>query len=204
MLLIRKHKATGNEQAAFSEWFHLAHQLSTPQALFVAGKVIASTNQYDEPGYSYTLTEPVGQNFNPAFAPAYTPTEMLALGIFGGKYLNDDLLEYPMEWFLSARVSLLKPNYSLNAMPGSQSNLPRSAWAEKGWLTKEDGKGWFQWYCRYYLGRRIEAEDQRQITRWRAFVRHAGQVRANCQIGDLQCRPRQRQALLQWSHEFTI
>lgn len=153
-------------------------------------------------GYSYVLTAPEGADFDPSFAPFYTPAEMLRMGVFEGKYCNDCRDELPDAWFEKAKLSD-KPDPSLNYF-NIKSRQPLSTWREKGWIIGPDPRGWFQWYCRYYMGRRLPEVDAKQIGRWRAFSRHAGQIRANCDPGDVFCRPRQRQALLQWSYDPLI
>lgn len=148
--------------------------------------------------YSYQLAAPVGQNFSVDFSPELTPAEMLGLGVFEGKYLNDCRNEFPNEWFVGARLSD-KPDIMQNCFH-IKSRLPLCEWKRRGWILEPDPRGWFQWYCRYYLGRRIPEIDAIQIKRWRSFKRHKAQVEKNCFIGDMNCRPRQRQALLQWAY----
>ena len=149
--------------------------------------------------YRYTRSQPVGRNFAPEFMPAHTPSQMLALGVFEGRYLNDCTAEFPADWFRGARTSRM-PDPSLNHF-GVKSRQSLDVWRQKGWIYGPDPRGWFQWYCRYYLGRRLDDIDRIQIRRWKGFARHAAQVRANCFSGDVFCRPRQRQALLQWAHD---
>jgi hypothetical protein len=151
-------------------------------------------------GYSYRLTAPEGRDFHPDFKPELTPAEMLALGVFGGKYMTDCREEYPASWFEAARLSPQRRDPSLNFF-GIDASQPLSVWREKGWIHPDDPRGWFQWYCRYFLGRRMPDEDRRQIGRWRAMRRHIAQIRKNCEPGDPFCRPRQRQALLQWAYD---
>jgi len=157
-------------------------------------------NDKMQQNYKYTLTEPAGKNFDPDFKPDLTPKEMLALGIFGGKYMTDCQKEFPSDWFTKAKLSPEKNNPQLNyfKIKASQS---LSTWRKNGWIYKDDPRGWFQWYCRYYMGRRLEKEDVRQIKRWQAFRRHATAVRNNCWPADTSCRPRQRQALLHWAYD---
>ncbi len=150
-------------------------------------------------GYVYYLTEPMGENFFTGFHPELTPREMLALGVFGGKYMTDCTAEFPPDWFFHARLSPRGHDSALNCF-GVSASQPLSYWQEKGWIYPKDPRGWFQWYCRYYLGRRC-LDDERQIRRWRAFRRHVGQITKYCSPGDLHCRPRQRQALLQWGYD---
>lgn len=153
-------------------------------------------------GYSYQLVAPVGENFSIEFRPFYSPQQMLEMGVFEGRYCNDCTNEFPAEWFENAKLSS-QPDPAVNYF-GIKSRQPLSVWQQKGWILEPDPRGWFQWYCRYYLGRRLPAVDHIQVKRWRAFARHAGQIRANCEPGDIFCRRRQRQALLQWSYDPLI
>ena len=149
--------------------------------------------------YSYELTEPQGQNFAEDFQPELTPAEMLEIGVFGGHYFEGEQDEYPPQWFEHARLSDRHDmNQNYFATDASQS---REEWQRKGWIYEDDPRGWFQWYCRYYLGRRLPNEDGRQIKRWRQMARHVGQIKAHCQPGDMLCRRRQRQALLHWAYD---
>jgi len=150
-------------------------------------------------GYSYALTEPEGKNFHPNFEPELTPKELLELGIFGGKYMTDCKAEFPADWFKNARLCATRHNPALNCF-GVNASQPLSVWREKGWIYHEDPRGWFQWYCRYYMGRRCQ-DDERQVKRWLAVRRHIAQLEKNCERGDVTCRPRQRQALLHWAYD---
>lgn len=149
---------------------------------------------------SYYLTEPTGKNFDPNFTPELTPKEMLQLGVFGGKYMTDCANEFPESWFKKAKLSPEKKDPSLNYF-GVDASLPLEEWKRKGWIHPADPRGWFQWYCRYYYGRRLGEEDQRQIKRWRAIRRHISAIQKNCKPGDLTCRKKQRQAVLHWAYD---
>ena len=157
-------------------------------------------NDSFQQGYEYSVVELEGQNFDPEFNPELTPSEMLKLGVFGGKYLNECKKEFPKSWFRNAKLSNSKKDIQLNFFKVNAS-LPLKEWLDKGWINEHDPRGWFQWYCRYYLGRRLGKEDQRQIKRWKAFRRHIGAIRKNCEPGDLECRKKQRQALLHWAYD---
>lgn len=157
-------------------------------------------NDKMQKGYVYYLTEPMGKNFDPRFRPELTPKEMLALGVFGGKYMTDCQNEFPKDWFENAKLSPQKADPKLNYF-GVLASQPLKVWQQKGWVYHEDPRGWFQWYCRYYMGRRIPQEDDRQIKRWLAIKRHIAQLQKNCKPLDLNCRRRQRQALLQWAYD---
>jgi hypothetical protein len=163
---------------------------------------IVVVNDSIQRSYLYEITALPGADFRGKFDPFYTPKEMLQLGVFEGKYCNDCRPELPESWFADAKTSAL-PDPALNYF-GIKSRQSLGVWRQKGWIIDPDPRGWFQWYCRYYLGRRLPGVDDFQMKRWRAFKRHAGQVRANCDPGDWTCRPRQRQALLQWAYDPLI
>ena len=155
-------------------------------------------NDRMQKGYRYQLVAAAGRNFDPEFKPDLTPKEMLELGVFCGKYMTDGRKEFPASWFQRAKLSPARRDCSLNYFR-VEASQPLSEWRRKGWIHPDDPRGWFQWYCRYYLGRRLPDEDRRQVKRWKAIRRHVAQLRSNCEPGDLSCRPRQRQALLQWA-----
>jgi hypothetical protein len=156
-------------------------------------------NDLMQRGYVYHRTKPVGKNFHPDFKPELTPKQMLELGVFGGRYMTDCSDEFPASWFENAQFCPDRHDPELNFF-GINASQPLSVWREKGWIYAEDPRGWFQWYCRYYLGRRCP-DDERQIKRWRAIARHVAQVRKNCRRGDHSCRRKQRQALLHWAYD---
>jgi len=192
-----------------------------PLASFQLGDIIHVSNKMRK-NYSYVLHANPGQDM--AFQPYADPDEILCAGAFEGKYLNDCIEEFPAEWFLKAialgKLSPQAADVSINAFQ-IHSRLPLSEWRKAGWVPPReqagshkskknpvlsdpeknpDERGWFQWYCRYWMGRRLPELDEVQIKRWRAFTRHAGAIKANCDPHDLTCRPRQRQALLHWAY----
>ena len=151
-------------------------------------------------GYEYCASAPVGAVFSFDFRPELTPKEMLELGVFEGHYLNDCQNEFPAEWFEKAKLSADKPDITKNCfLIKSRMSLPE--WRQKGWIIGPDPRGWFQWYCRYYMGRRLPEIDSIQIKRWKSFKRHKVQLEQNCMPLDLNCRCRQRQSLLQWAYD---
>ena len=161
--------------------------------------VIVQVNDLMQSNYSYELIEPVGKNYHPDFCPELTPEEMLELGVFGGKYMTDCRNEFPVEWFKNAKLCSELHDPDLNFF-GVDASQPLSVWKKKGWIYEEDPRGWFQWYCRYYMGRRCR-DDERQIKRWKGMRRHIAQIKRNCFEADLNCRRKQRQALLHWAYD---
>ena len=192
-----------------------------PDRNFKKGYVVHVFNKMEK-NYHYVLSENPGKNFDKDFTPAFNPKDMILCGVFSGKYYSDGVTELPQSWFTAAikkgKMSPQGANPAINKF-GVDSRMSLQQWRESGWVPSSshssrypilstsqnpDERGWFQWFCRYWLGRRIPELDRVQIARWKAFARHAGQIRANCRRGDVTCRPVQRQALLQWSHDPMI
>lgn len=159
-----------------------------------------TVNDRMQRGYRYALTARPGRDFDPEFKPQLTPSEMLRLGVFGGKYMTDCAREFPASWFARAKLAPGGRDAALNFF-GVDASQPLAVWRAKGWIHRDDPRGWFQWYCRYYMGRRLPDEDARQIRRWKAIRRHVRQIEKNCEPGHLTCRRRQRQALLHWAYD---
>jgi hypothetical protein len=164
------------------------------------GDVVVVVNDRMQQGYRYVRTAPVGGDFDPRFRPELTPAEMLELGVFCGKYMTDCRDEFPAEWFARARLAGARRDCRLNFF-GVDASQKLSVWRAKGWIYADDPRGWFQWYCRYTMGRRLAEEDDRQIRRWLAIRRHVRQIELHCARGDWWCRRRQRQALLHWAYD---
>lgn len=156
-------------------------------------------NDLMQEGYFYYLTEGIGENFRPDFKPELTPAEMLEMGVFGGKYMTDCRKEFPRSWYRKAKLCHEIHDPKLNFF-GVNASQPLAVWRANDWIHPDDPRGWFQWYCRYYMGRRHE-DDERQIKRWKAFRRHYSAVKIHCHKGDWDCRPKQRQALLHWAYD---
>ncbi len=156
-------------------------------------------NDLMQRNYIYCLTEPIGKNFHADFWPEITPKQMLALGVFGGKYMTDCTDEFPGDWFIGAKLNHERHVPELNFF-GVNASQPLSEWKKNGWIYAEDPRGWFQWYCRCYMGRR-SPDDERQVKRWKGMTRHIAQLRGNCAKEDLNCRRKQRQALLHWAYD---
>ncbi len=162
-------------------------------------KKLIVVNDRMQQGYAYELTEPEGEHFHPDFWPELTPQEMLEMGIFGGRYMTDCRDEFPASWFAKAKLSPARADPKLNFF-GVGASQSLAEWRRKGWIHEDDPRGWFQWYCRYYRGRR-GPDDERQVKRWRAMTRHIAQIKAKCRPGDWACHRRQRQALLHWAYD---
>ena len=184
---------------------------------FTAGKIVVANNKMQK-NYKYKLTYSAGKKLRcgvdgvryPNFKPKYTPQQMLRMGVFEGKYCNDQTNEYPKEWFLTTRgkfnhkkFSIVKANVDCNYFK-VKSRLSLQEWRRKKWVpvhkSDKDLRGWFEWYCRYWLGRRNNDVDVIQIKRWRSFNRHYAQFLKNTKGKGNHIHPKRRQALIQWSY----
>ena len=126
------------------------------------------------------------------FSPNLTPKEVIQLGSFGGIYFYDnegsidiDYKEFPPDWFEGLDDSQFrskKYNRKINYFK-IKSGLSQEEWEEKGWINPQDPRGWFQWYCRFSMGRRIPKVDITQIKRWKNFRRHVTAIEKNCKKG---------------------
>ena len=161
---------------------------------------IIDVNDRMQRGYRYTLSAPAGREFHAEFTPDLTPPEMLRLGVFGGKYMTDTTAEFPEGVVRRGEAIAQRHDAALNYF-GVDASQSLTVWRAKGWIHPDDPRGWFQWYCRYYRGRRMPGEDERQVGRWKAMRRHVAQIRQNCEVGDFWCRRKQRQALLHWAYD---
>lgn len=162
-------------------------------------KKLIVVNDKMQKNYRYWLTEPAGRNFDPGFKPDLTPKQMLEIGGFGGRYMTDCKKEFPDDWWRQAKLCSARHDPKLNCF-GVNASQPLAVWRAKGWIHPDDPRGWFQWYCRYWMGRR-HPDDARQIKRWKAIQRHIWQIKKNCRLGVLNCRCRQRQAVLHWAYD---
>jgi hypothetical protein len=190
------------ETARWHSFLRIASQrkgLNVNRIIEPGKKKLVAVHDKMQRNYRYQLVAPIGRDFDPEFTPELTPKQMLALGVFGGKYMTDCAREFPKTWFAKAKLSPEGRNCKHNYF-GVNASQPLAVWKKKGWIRPQDPRGWFQWYCRYYMGRRTE-DDARQIKRWKAIRRHVAQVKRHCECGDPHCRPRQRQALLHWAYD---
>lgn len=161
------------------------------------------------------------------FRPNLTPAQVLQFGAFGGGYYRPIVsktakqaygtgvhLEFPPEWFDGLDVSkyVTSEVYNKNVNKyGVKSGNDLEFWERKGWMEVQDPYGWFQWYCRFYLGRRSE-DDERQISRWVKAIGDKGRwrtflvgqcVKSDKTWDDFTASPVTRQTLLHWGYQLT-
>jgi hypothetical protein len=137
------------------------------------------------------------------FTPSYTPMEMLDLGIFEGIY-TFAIKGIPSKY--TNHKNVLKrgdePDITINKFK-VKSRQSLKVWKENNWVTENSPLGWFEWYVKYFEGRRIPGEDKWQIGRFNSFVaRHQGQINNDPKSKNKDHRVVQKQALLQWAWDW--
>jgi len=196
----------------------IALKTAKPLTWYKKGAEVIVDNKMQS-GYSYILSFDAGKSLKnggmhagakisyPDFKPKYSPQQMLQMGVFEGKYCNDQISEFPREWYLKDgelneyKFSPDKPDVECNYFK-IKSRLSLQEWRLRKWIPcapgDNDMRGWFEWYCRYWLGRRQPEVDMVQIKRWKAFVRHYAQFLKNTK--NKKDHFKRRQGLLQWSY----
>ena len=143
-----------------------------------------------------------------SFKPMLTPKQMLYKGIFGGTYFNQlvDYRIFPKDWFKDLDESYyLSKKYLVKInLFKIKSGQTQEEWEEKGWIHKDDPRGWFEWYCKFSMGR-THPDDDRQIKRWQDFCGVNGRWRKRIysriyETGDWNVSPRIQQSLLHWGY----
>ena len=166
------------------------------------------------------------------FKPNLSPHDVLRKGSFGGTYfrniysqvvgkkLENQHLEYPKAWFkdldITNMITSIKYEPKINTYK-VKCGQSLTDWEDSGWISNLDPFGWFQWYCRFYLGRRHSIEDERQIKRWRNITGEKGRHRntlitliyrerqknKDISIHDITISPARRQTLQHWGYKLT-
>jgi hypothetical protein len=151
------------------------------------------------------------------FYPNLTPRQVIEAGAFGGCYFGypiDERVDYDYDTLFKYHFEGLDEELYLGRdyKPKSNKWKIRSGkdyrfWKDMGWMHKDDPYGWFEWWCKYDMGRRHE-DDKRQISRWQAFCGNEGRWRNNIyrQVQksgeDWTVSPRIQQSLLHWGYEI--
>ena len=154
------------------------------------------------------------------FNPNKTPIEIIKEGAFGGTYFRDIYSGINETWYKNSwkEFDQLKnidakyyasDYYDVNVNKyGVKPGTSLRFWGNKGWINKIDPCGWFQWYFRYWLGKRSK-DDKRQINRSEKIVsRFRGKsgktIRDDgCKCDDYSISPKIRQILFRWGYELT-
>jgi hypothetical protein len=161
------------------------------------------------------------------FTPNRSPEQVLRSGSFGGTYFRPihsgvtnvsynakDVLDSTVDptWIEGLNMSLLTSStYRAHVNKyGVKCGGSLGMWESSGWIADSDPYGWFQWYCRFYQGRRC-SDDSRQISRWLKSAGIKGRFRsqlcnkilaANTKCDDASISPVIRQTLLHWGLEI--
>ena len=164
---------------------------------------------------------------HPEFKPNLSPHQILKMGAFGGTYFRpiyssvtkkhykseDVIEEYPKSWFkgIDIKKMVISPKYDKKVNKyGVKCGSELEDWEKSGWMHKQDPYGWFQWYCRFYMGRRTD-DDERQIKRWLALAGPKGRFKnrlvnmikkKDAKYDDESISPVIRQTLLHWGYQI--
>ena len=163
----------------------------------------------------------------PDFTPNLTPKEVLQMGSFGGtyfrpiyssvtkqKYGKEVWEELPKEWLEGLNVRTMVSSSLYDASRNKykvKCGASLEEWENSGWMHRQDPYGWFQWYCRFYQGRRTE-DDARQVDRWAKCAGERGRwknnliskiVKAGCGWDNTTVSPVVRQTLQHWAYSLT-
>ena len=185
------------------------------------------------------LKGPVGNKYYyfkdyPEFKPNLSPKDVFYLGSFGGTYFRDIkssvcnkkftgeevISEYPKSWWKDINIKEMVTNnkYDKNINNyGVKCGTTLEFWESKDWINKHDCYGWFQWYCRFFMGRRLGSEDERQINRWKGVCGEKGRFKNwlindiikkknntnNVGVDDFEISPVKRQLLQHWGYQLT-
>lgn len=149
------------------------------------------------------------------FHPNLAPRDCIRAGMLSGTYFSrTDLIsvgEFPVDWFEGLDPDTYSGDRERNEvnMYGVHAGTSQADWERAGWMHSDDPRGWFQWYCRYWRGRRHE-DDERQIDRWARFASVErgrwtrtlyGKIRsAGVPVDDGSISPVIRQSLLHWAY----
>ena len=162
-----------------------AKDLATLRAGWIAWEPVAPPPTRDEESVLHFVDQST-------FLPNKSPEEMLREGCFGGSYfrplysrqldtvVEDDYKELPRSWYegLDVTTFLTSPQYDPEVSKYKvKCGQSIEEWEAAGWISHaHDIRGWFQWYCRFFMGRRCD-DDERQISRWRKCVGETGRWR---------------------------
>ena len=148
----------------------------------------------------------------PDFKPNYSPKEMISMGVFGGNYFNRkeyrEMIHPEAFECDESKYNLEEQDKKVNFFKSLAGNN-RQWWEDRNLINHMyNTEGWFQWYCRFYYGRRCE-DDARELKRWANFkLRHLNMYydclersKHNTQKGlmDDSVYPRYKQSLFQWA-----
>jgi len=164
---------------------------------------------------------------HPEFKPNLTPKEVLQMGSFGGtyfrpiyssvtktKYGKEVWQELPQSWLegLDIRTQVSSSIYDpAKNKYKVKCGASLEEWENSGWMHKQDPYGWFQWFCRFYQGRRTD-DDERQIGRWSKCAGEKGRwknnliskiVKSGCAWDNYAVSPVVRQTLQHWAYQLS-